>query len=92
MDAPLVIILEMVRVIFSNTIGTLVNLGGLFGSLTQSLAFISGMGALGFFVAAAVLGLVLFFLGKFFLKSWKLLAILFIAGLVILWVLALGAG
>ena len=43
-------------------------------------------------MAAAVLGTVLFFLGKFFLKSWKLLAILFIAGLIILWVLALGTG
>ncbi len=92
MDAPLAIILEMVKVILSNTISTLVSLFQLFGNLSQTLAFIGSMGPLGFALAALVLGLVLLFLGKFLLRSWKLLAILFIIGLVLIWMLTVGAG
>ncbi len=92
MDAPLAIILEMVKVVLSNTLGTLFSLFQLFGNLSQSLAFIGGMGPLGLAVAALVLGLVLFFLGKFLLRSWKLIAILFAIGLVMIWMLTAGAG
>ena len=92
MDAPLAILFEMIRLVFSNTVGTLLNLVSLFGNLLGSLGAISAFGALGFLVAALVFGLVIFFLGRFFLGSWKLLAVLFIAGMVILWMLAMGAG
>jgi hypothetical protein len=92
MDAPLAIILEMVKTVLSNTMGTLVSLFQLFGGLAQSLAFIGGMGPLGFAMAALVLGAVLFFLGRFFLRSWKLMALLFMAGLVMIWMLMIGAG
>ena len=86
------VILEMVKVVLTNTLGTLFSLFQLFGNLSQSLAFIGGMGPLGFAVAALVLGLVLFFLFKFFIKSWKLIAILFVIGLLLIWMLTAGAG
>ena len=90
MAAPLEIILEMIRLVFGNTISTLWALSGLLGDLTGSLGLISGFGPLGFVVAAVVLGLALFFVGKFLLSSWKMLAVLFIAGLIILWLLSGG--
>jgi hypothetical protein len=92
MDAPVAIILEMLKTVLSNTIGTLVSLFQLFGNLSQSLAFIGSTGPLGFAVAVLVLGIVLFFLGKFFLKSWKLLAIIFIISIILIWMLTTGAG
>lgn len=92
MEAPLAVILEMVKVVLSNTLGTLSSLFQLFGSLSRSLSAIGGMGPLGFAVAALVLGLVLFFLFKFFLRSWKLIILLFVAGLVVIWMLMAGAG
>ncbi len=92
MEAPLEIILDMIRIVFGNTMGTLGSLFSLFGGLLQSLAFIGGMGLPGFAVAALVLGVVLYFLGRFFLGSWKMLATLFVAGLAIIWILMLGAG
>jgi hypothetical protein len=92
MDAPLAIILDMIRTVFLNTLGTLGSLLGLFGSLMQSLTAISGTGAVGFVVAILVFGAVLFFLGKFFLSSWKLLAVIFVAGFLIIWMLMAGAG
>jgi hypothetical protein len=87
MESPFGIILEMVRLVFGNTLQTLGGLVNLFGSLTQSLAFISSMGILGFFLAATVLAVVLYFLGKFFLGSWKILLGLFLVGIVLIWVL-----
>jgi hypothetical protein len=90
MDAPLAIILEMIKVIFNNTIGTLLNLGGLFGSLSQSLGAVGSVNPAGFIFAVVILGLVILFLGKFFLRSWKLLAIMFIIGFVVILMLAIG--
>ncbi len=87
MDSPLGIILEMIRLIFGNTISTLGGLVNLFGNLAQSMAIISSMGILGFFLAATVLVVVLYFLGKFFLGSWKILLGLFLVGIVLIWVL-----
>lgn len=92
MDAPLAIILEMVRTVLVNTINTLGSLFGLFGSLLGSLVGIGGTGGVGFVVAILVLALVLFFLGKFILGSWKTIAILFIVGLIIIWLLVAGSG
>jgi hypothetical protein len=92
MDAPLAIILEMVRVVLSNTLGTLTSLFQLFVQLSGSLGLIAGLGPAGLALAAIVLGGVLFFLGKFFLKSWKIIVILFIAGMFLIWMLTLGAG
>jgi hypothetical protein len=92
MASPIEIILEMIMLVFGNTAGTMGSLFSLFGSLLQSLVLISSLGTLGFLVAAAVLGIVLYFLGRFFLSSWKLLAGLFVAGLLVIWVLMAGAG
>jgi len=92
MASPMEIILEMIMLVFSNTSRTIGSLFSLFGSLLQSLIFISSLGTLGFVVAALVLGVVLYFLGRFFMGSWKLLAGLFVAGLVVIWILMAGAG
>lgn len=92
MDAPFAIILEMVRVVLSNTLGTLASLFQLFVQLSNSLGFIAGLGPAGLALAAVVLGGVLFFFGKFFLKSWKIIIILFIVGMLLIWMLTLAAG
>jgi hypothetical protein len=88
----MIIILEMIKVIFNNTIGTIFNIISLFGDLTQSLSFIGGMGPIGFVIAVLVFVIVLYLLGRFILNSWKLIAILFVAGLIILWMLMAGGG
>ena len=90
MAAPLQVILDMIILLFSNTLGTLVSLFGLFGGLADSLAFVGSLGALGLVVAAIVLAVVLYFLGRFFIKSWKLLAMLFVVGIILLWMLGMG--
>ena len=90
MDAPLEIILRMVETVLSNTLGTLSALFRLFRDLTLSLGAVAGMGTTGFLVAAIVLGLVLFFLGKFLLKSWKTIILMFVVGTLIIWFLMAG--
>jgi hypothetical protein len=87
MDAPLAIIFEMIKTVLTNIIGTTGSLLNLFGDLSLSLGAIAGMGTTGFLVAVLVLGIVLFFLGKFLLKSWKTIILLFIALAILMWFL-----
>jgi hypothetical protein len=86
-EAPLSVIFEMVATILQNTVSTLMSLLGSMGNLFESLGFVSGMGGLGFVLAIVVFVVVLFFLGKFFLKSGKMIIMLFVIGLVLLLVL-----
>lgn len=86
-DAPLTVIFEMVVTILQNAVSTLFSLFGMMGNLSNSLGFISGTGSLGFVVAIVVMAVVLFFLGKFILKSGKLIIILFIVGFLLLMVM-----
>jgi hypothetical protein len=87
MSSPLGLILEMISLVISNTINTLVNILELFTDLLHSLGFVSGSGPLAFLIAVLILGVLLFFLAKFFIGSLKTVALLFIAGLVILGIL-----
>ncbi|NIO22664.1 MAG: hypothetical protein JSW41_02200 [Candidatus Aenigmatarchaeota archaeon] len=86
-EAPLTVIFEMVATILQNTVSTLMSLLGSMGNLFESLGFVSGMGGLGFVLAIVVFVVVLFFLGKFFLRSGKMIIILFVIGLLLLLVL-----
>jgi len=86
-EAPLTVIFEMVQTILQNAVSTLSSLFGLLADLFQSLSFVGGTGGLGFVLAIIVLAVVLFFLGKFILKSGKLIIILFVIGLILLLVL-----
>ncbi len=83
-EAPLTVIFEMVVMVFQNAVSTIFGLFGMMGNLSQSLSFISGTGSLGLILAVVVMAVVLFFVGKFVLKSGKLIIILFIIGLVML--------
>ena len=91
MAAPIETMLEMIALVFKNTIGTMAELLVLLGNLSQGLAAISGMGAAGFLAAVIALGITLLLLGKFFLSSWKLLAALFVLGFIALWLLMAGS-
>lgn len=86
-ESPLAVIFEMVFTILQNTVSTLMSLLGMMGSLFQSLGFVSSTGGLGFVLSVIVLAVVLFFLTKFFLKSGKLIIMLFVIGLVLLFLL-----
>jgi hypothetical protein len=86
-EAPLSVIFEMVVTILQNAVSTLSALFGLLMDLFQSLSFVGSMGSLGFVLAVVVLVVVLFFLGKFILKSGKMIIMLFVIGLVLLLVL-----
>ena len=89
-DAPLQVISDMVFTVLQNTISTLLVLVRHTGSLFESLGFVSSSGMLGFIIAIVILGLVLFFLTRFFLKSGKLIIVLFALGLVLLFLLFAG--
>jgi hypothetical protein len=90
-DAPLTVIFEMVTMVLQNTVSTLFNLFGMMGNLSSSLFFIGNTGILGLSVAIIVMVVVLFFVGKFVLKSGKLIIILFIIGFLLLMVMFSGA-
>jgi hypothetical protein len=90
-ESPLVIILEMIAIIITGTINTFGAVGAKLGELFASLEFISGFGALGLFLAIVIMGLVTFFMIKFFAKSGWMLIPFFIIGVILLWVLFLAA-
>ena len=90
-ESPLTIILEMIVVVIAGTINTFGEIGEKLGELFYSLEFISGFGALGLFLAIVIMGLVLFFMIKFFAKSGKMLIPFFIVGVILLWILFLAA-
>lgn len=84
MSSPIDLIIEMITIVITNTIKTLVNILGLLGEFMASLGFVSKFGPFPFLVSIIVLGVVLLFIGKFFLGSLKTIILLFICGFVIL--------
>ena len=88
-ESPLSIILEMIVLVISGTINTIASVFGKFFELLASLEFISGFGALGLFIAIAIMAVVIFFFIKFFAKSGKMLIPFFIVGVILLWILIL---
>jgi hypothetical protein len=90
-SSPLAIVFEMVALIIAGTVGTIAGLLGKFFELLASLEYISAFGALGLVVALAVMGLVTFFLLKYFATSGKMLIPVFIIGAIVLWILILVA-
>ncbi len=87
MSSPIDLIIEMITLVLRNTINTLLNILGLLGEFLASLGFVSKFGPFPFLVSVLVLGVILFFLGKFFIGSLKTIVLLFIAGFVILSIL-----
>jgi hypothetical protein len=91
-EGPVQIILEMVKLLIENTIGTGLRLIGLSGDMFSSISVITsaggGMGTL-------VILILIFFVGalvvKFLLGSMKMLAILILAGLGLLALLFVGS-
>ncbi len=92
MDSPLAIIADMIIAVISGTVQTLASLVSGFGELLASLAYISTLSLTGLVVAVVIMAVVSFFMIKFFAKSGKMLIPLFIAGVVIIWLLILAAG
>lgn len=91
-DAPLQIILEMVNTIIASTIMTFERIFALFGSLMESLGVVSSVGGpAGFAVSVLVIGIVGFFLLKFVFGVGKKLILLVIVGIVLMYVILLGA-
>jgi len=86
-ESPLAVIFEMVIAVLQNSVSTLYSLFGMSGELFRSVGFMGSINPLGLVLGAIVLVLVLFFLGKFVLKSIKFIIILFIIGLILLFVL-----
>jgi len=88
-ESPLTIILEMIILIITGFINTLGSASAKLGELFTSLEFISGFGVLGLFLAVVIMGLVTFFMIKFFAKSGWMLIPFFIVGVILMWVLIL---
>ena len=90
-ESPLAIILELVYIVITGTIGTIYGIIGKLIELFASLEFISGFGALGLFLAIGIMAVVSFFFIKFFAKSGRMLIPFFIMGVILIWVLILAA-
>ncbi len=84
-EGPLFIILEMIQLLLENVLGTMLSLFGLLGELLGSLLVVIGVGGtLGLFLAVAILAVVGFFMAKFFFGSMKTVALLVMAGFLII--------
>ncbi len=84
-EGPIFVILDMISLLIENTVGTMMSLLGLSGDLMGSLSLVmSSGGLLGMVVAFAVLLLVGFFLLKIFFGSVKTVAMLALAGVLLL--------
>jgi hypothetical protein len=88
-DSLLSVIVEMVLTILQNAVDTIGSLWGLLLKLLGVAGGVSATGTTGFLVAMGVLFIVLFFLGKFVLKSAKTIIILLLLGAALLAVLFL---
>lgn len=90
MASPLDIIFEMIMLVLSNTMSTVGTVFSLFLDLMTSLLRNgSALGTTGLLMALGIAALVTFFVAKFFISSWKMAVVLFIAAFLILF--ALGA-
>jgi hypothetical protein len=84
-EGPLFVILDMIQLVIGNAITTLLDLLGMAGRLLSSLLLVSAVGGpLGIVIAVITLGVVGFFLVKFFMGSMKTIIVLvFIVFLII---------
>ena len=89
--SPLAIIFEMVVLVIVGTVGMIAGLVGKFFELMVSLEFISGFGALGLFLAIAIMIIASFLLIKFFATSGRMLIPVFVIGVILLWIMILAA-
>lgn len=90
-ESPLVIIIEMIRLLIDNTIRTVLDLIGMFLNLLGSLGFISAIGGIGVLILAVIIiAVVVYFLGKFVFGAGKGIIFLFIAGVIVAAILLLG--
>jgi len=87
-ESPLMIIIDMIRIVLTNTINTLVSifvqLFRFFGSMRTSL---SGSGMGGLVLAVTVTIILMIFIGKFVFNAGKSIIIMFIAGLILFYIL-----
>jgi hypothetical protein len=90
-QSPIATILEMIIVVIVSIAQTLGALFGLFVQLLGDLEFVSSLGLMGLIMSVVIVSVVVYFLGKFVLKSGKVLLPLFIVGVIILWILILAA-
>jgi hypothetical protein len=89
-QSPLLVIIEMVWFIINNTVNAMLGVFKLFGKLIGSLEFMSAIGgSTGFFLSVVIIAVVVFFLGKFFLKLGKQVIILFVVSMILLWIFIL---
>ncbi len=90
-EGTIFIILEMIMLVIENSVGTLLSLFGMSGSLMESLSVISNVGGgLGLMIVLVVIGAVGFFVVKFVLGTMKTLAMLTLAVLGIVAFLFIG--
>jgi hypothetical protein len=90
MESPISIIMGMILTVIVNAIGTLRELFVMFLNLVDSLGFVSRAGGFPLFIASVVIiSLVIYFLGKFFFKVGKQIIILFVVGIVLVWIIIL---
>ena len=85
------ILYEMVALIIQNTVGTLVSLLRLFAQFTSSLGIVMGSGFGGFVLGFMILGVVCFLMAKFVFSSGKTILVMLLAGVVLLFLIYLGA-
>lgn len=90
-EGPIFVILEMIQLVIANAINTLIDLFGMAGRLLASLLLVSAVGGtLGIVLAAIILGIVGFFLVKFFTGSIKTVILLLFAVFLIILFLVWG--
>lgn len=91
-DAPLAIVLEMVTTLIEDLFTTLGKIIGLFQNLLASVGIVSSVGGpVGFVIAVAVVAVVGYFIGKMVLGAGARLLILVPIGMVLAFLLVLGA-
>jgi len=90
MESPIGIIVGMILTVIGNGINTLKELFGLFLDLLDSLGFVSRIGGFPLFLASVIIiSLVIYFMGKFFFNVGKQIIILFVVGVVLVWIIIL---
>ncbi len=91
-EGPIYVIIDMIKLLLENTIGTIFGLLGLSGDLLSSLSVVSSVGGgLGLVIVLVILFAAGFFVVKFLLGSMKTAAFLILAGLAILAFLFIGS-
>ncbi|NIO20416.1 MAG: hypothetical protein GTN76_06655 [Candidatus Aenigmarchaeota archaeon] len=90
MESPIGIIVNMIVTIITNGINTLAEVFGLFLNLLESLGFVTKIGGFPLFIASVVIiCLVIYFLGKFFFNVGKQIILLFVIGVILVWIIIL---